>query len=186
MGFFSDRKRNSRKVTGPSRAVEPSPAQPPPVPDPKPQQPDAAPSSRYGIEDVIAVLRGLPLEGENASLVVRVLKRTLESTSISVSTIIDDATRKQSKIRARIDELQRTCNELEREIRERESEIDSLQKSFEETLAVRRKIESALQRAEAEPPGEAVTPPTAASPDEEWEEATDVPVLVGEPETLPR
>jgi hypothetical protein len=92
----------------------------------------------YGIDEAIELMRSLPTD--NVELVVQVVKRTLESTRVKVSTIIDDATRKQARIESRIDVLKQQIAEFEQEISTRRREISSLETDHRETTTVKEQL----------------------------------------------
>src|SRR5262245_48099216 len=77
------------------------------LPDPKGVTPPGSPKQtpRYGIDDAIKLMRTLPVD-ENVDLVVRVIKRTLESLDVKVPDIVDDAKKRQENLRAKIGEYQ--------------------------------------------------------------------------------
>ena len=68
-------------------------------------KPAAKPSAKsgFGIEKAIELMRNLP--DDNESLVVAVVRTTLESANVSVEAIIDDAELKQARIENRVDSL---------------------------------------------------------------------------------
>lgn len=105
--------------------------------------PAAKPSSSYGIEQAIALMRTLPQE--SVELVVSVVKHTLESTNIDLPTIIDDATRKQERIDARIKVLKAEIEDLEAEIKTRTKEIGELEDDHKETSMVKERLELAVK-----------------------------------------
>jgi hypothetical protein len=92
----------------------------------------------YGIDDAVALMRTLP--SENIELVVQVVKHTLESARIDISTIIQDATAKQERTESRIAVLRDAIAELEREIDTRRAEIAQLETENRETTRVRERL----------------------------------------------
>jgi|GEM_PF-1882677 len=109
-----------------------------PEPEPEPMREPEPPPSRYGINDAIELMRALP--PENVELVVQVVKRTLESTNVKVSTIIDDASAKQKRIEDRIAVLKGEIADFEKEIDTRRGEIGSLEADHEETSTVKDRL----------------------------------------------
>jgi translation initiation factor IF-2 len=137
----------AREPAAPASAAAPAPA-PAPVaarPAPAPIEPD---SPDYGIEKAIELMRLLP--ADNVQLVVQVVKKTLESLGVQVSTIIRDASRKQSDIEGRIDVYKKEIVELESEISTRKSEITRLEADHTETSSVKERLVLAEKLTESE------------------------------------
>jgi hypothetical protein len=103
----------------------------------------------YGIEDTIRLMRGLPVE-QNLELVVRVVKSTLESVNVRLSTIIQEATRKQQLIGQQIASLRSEIAGFEAEIAKRRQAIDRLEQDLAETAKVKEHLE--LAEAAGTPP----------------------------------
>ncbi len=101
-----------------------------------------APPVAYGIEDAIKLMRSLPVD-QNLELVVRVIKGTLESMSVRLPTIIEDAARKQQSIQDRTAALNTEIGGLEKEIAKRREEIAGLEADFAETTKVKQHLELA-------------------------------------------
>lgn len=117
----------------------------------------------YGIEEATELMRGLP--EDHIELVALVVKRTLESTNVKVSTIIDDASQKQKRIDDRISLLKNEINKFEEEIALRKGEISTLENEGEEITTVKERLKLAEQlsikeSAEKEPQG---TPPASSA-----------------------
>jgi hypothetical protein len=129
------------------------------------------PKPRYGIDDAIKLMRTLPID-DNVDLVVRVIKRTLESLNVRVPEIVEDAGRRQEALSTAITEHETSILKLEREIETRRNEIAHLQDELAETSTVRERLELAeqLQLTPASPRVSAT--PTA-------------PVVVKKPATTP-
>jgi hypothetical protein len=103
----------------------------------------------YGIEDTIRLMRGLPVE-QNLELVVRVVKSTLESVNVRLSTIIQEATRKEQHIGQQIASLKGEIAGFEAEIAKRRQAIDRLEQDLAETSKVKERLE--LAEAAGTPP----------------------------------
>jgi hypothetical protein len=101
----------------------------------RPALPEPAP---YGIDRAIELMRQLP--EENIELVVAVVKTTLQSVGIDISSIIKDGTRKQNEMQARIEVLRREIAGLENEINARRAEIGSLDAERRETALVKDRL----------------------------------------------
>jgi hypothetical protein len=160
-----------------------------------PAPPPSAPAKKalsaqagYGIAQAIDLMRTLPV-ATNIELVVQVIKKTLESANVRVAVIIDDATRNQESINARMQTLRGEISSLEMEIAKRTNEIDRLETSLAEITRVKdqlalaerltsdsSKAEPARQSANAKPPagqsaavkpaeGEAPAPRSEGKPD---------------------
>lgn len=102
----------------------------------------ALPKPRYGIDDAMRLMRSLPVD-ENVDLVVRVMKRTLESLDVKVPDIIEDATTRQEALRDGIQEREAAIQQLEREIQTRRAEIASLEGELAETTTARERLQLA-------------------------------------------
>jgi hypothetical protein len=109
----------------------------PPAPPIRPALP-----APYGIAEVVRLMRGLPVE-QNVELVVRVIKSTLETLSIRVSDIIDDASNKQKAIQERVAMLEGEIGELSRQIETRRHEIGRLQAELKETTTAKERLQLA-------------------------------------------
>jgi hypothetical protein len=109
-----------------------------------PVLPPARTSPRYGIDEAIRLMRTLPVD-DNPDLVVRVIKRTLESLSVKVPEIIEDAAKRQESLRAKISEHQAAIVQLEREIDARRFDIGRLEDELSETTQVRERLQLAEQ-----------------------------------------
>jgi len=101
------------------------------VPEPEPQRAQAD----YGINKMIELMRMLP--DDNMELVVCVVKTTLESANVKVSTIINDAVRKQSLLEARMEAISREIAALEEEVTTRRRAIAALEADYKETSTVK-------------------------------------------------
>jgi hypothetical protein len=102
----------------------------------RPALPEPAPE--YGIDKAVELMRQLP--EENIELVVAVVKTTLQSLGIDISSIINDGTRKQNEMQARIEVLRREIAGLENEINARRAEIGSLDAERRETALVKDRL----------------------------------------------
>src|SRR5438552_1601216 len=93
---------------------------------PNTSAPPAARSGRtYGIAEAIQLLRGLPVD-QNAELVVRVVRSTLESLNVHLPDIIEDASRKLHGIQERVTAVHGQVAELEKQLEARRQEIAAL------------------------------------------------------------
>jgi len=108
---------------------------PEPEPEPEPEL------GSFGIDKAIQLMRTLPTD--NIELVVQVVKLTLESTKIKITTIIDDASRRQDEIQARIKVLRDEIADFEKEIASRREEISGLEADHTETSMVKDRLQLA-------------------------------------------
>ena len=106
----------------------------------QPQRP--ARSGYYGIEDAIKLMRALPRD--NNEVVVTVVKKTLESTDIQVTDIIDDANTKEDRIRNEHKTLETEIKDLQDQIAKRNHQISDLLKDLKETTDVRQRLQLAM------------------------------------------
>jgi hypothetical protein len=113
-----------------------------PEPRPVPALPPQRTTPRYGIDDAIKLMRTLPVD-ENVDLVVRVIKRTLESLSVRVPDILEDAQKRQESLRSKIAEHHGAIMQLERDIEGRRQEIARLDDELAETTTVRERLQLA-------------------------------------------
>ena len=97
--------------------------------------------ARVGIDHAIQLIRSLPTE-KNVTLVVTVLKTTLESLGIRVADIVRDAVQRQQELEARVAQFKGEIQSLEKEIEQRVQEITRLEAAHAETTRVRDYLES--------------------------------------------
>jgi hypothetical protein len=109
-----------------------------PVIAPKPAPP------HFGIDAAIALMRALPMD-EDPELVLRVVRKTLRSTGISVEELIDTAEKREGDLLGSIAEDRRTIEQLERDIADRRTHIETLAKQLAETTSVRERLQEAVQ-----------------------------------------
>lgn len=148
MGLF-DKKKKSDDFDSPveeiNLAARSGPVAKPAAPAPATTNPagtvreiDAEPPPDFGINKAIELMRQLP--GDNAELVVTVVKTTLEALHIKIPTIIADAERKLRTIEGRVDSLKKEIGEYEREIAQRKSQISALEADHAETSTVKERL----------------------------------------------
>lgn len=110
----------------------------PPAPPPKPAPP------RYGVDAAIALMRALPLD-EDPELVLRVVRKTLRSTGVSVEEIIESARQRESSLSNDITEDRAAIEQFERDIADRKAHIEAVAKQLSETTSVRERLQEAVQ-----------------------------------------
>ncbi|MEJ2744048.1 MAG: hypothetical protein P8176_16645, partial [Gammaproteobacteria bacterium] len=106
--------------------------------------PNTANSNRmkYGIGEAIKLLRQLPETGD-VTVLMTIVKRTLETTGINVQDIIRDAQIKKRDIQSRVHQLEGEIRKLETQVRTRNAEIETLNSEFAETEQVQELLELA-------------------------------------------
>lgn len=97
----------------------------------------------YGIEHAIQLMRELP-KGE-LEVVVTVVKKTLESMSVTVTDIIQDAEFREQEIRQKSDQLEQEIVDLESQISDRKIQICELNEQAKETSMVKNHLKLAEQ-----------------------------------------
>jgi len=150
-------------------AAEPAPHKPTP-PKAEVRSEPAKPARKkrktlaYGINDCIELMRTLP--NADIEIVVEVVKKTLESTEIQVSDIIEHAAEKEHDIETRIATLESEIRDLQQETVRRNQEIAELQADLKETNIVKERLELAERRAAGltDKPAAAQPPRTAPMP----------------------
>ncbi|MCX4246780.1 coiled-coil domain-containing protein [Paraliomyxa miuraensis] len=151
MGLFG--RKNEEPAPKPELASKPEPVMSPePAPQPKIQvaapapapvrAPAPPPSPEFGIQKAMELMRKLP--ADNTPLVVQVVRATLESTNVDVTSIISDAKDKRRRIEARIENLRHEIVEFEEEISARRQEISALEADEAETKNVQERLEMAM------------------------------------------
>lgn len=159
MGFFDRKKTGSDSDPGTrgegyfDANVEeislnkPAPTEQPKAEAPAPKAEAAKPvrPSNYGIEKAIELMRLIPFAANNEEQFVIVIKKTLESTNISVPGIISDADIKLKNLEGEIGMLRDDIKNFEAEIEKRKKRIEELQADHGETTQVKNRLELAEQ-----------------------------------------
>lgn len=104
---------------------------------------NAAPPG-YSIENAIDLMRSLPFD-ENPELVLRVLRKTLRSTGVSVEQIIEGAKAREQAVTAEGAAQQAAIEQLEQQIVARRAEIERLAATLNETKRARERLEHAME-----------------------------------------
>ncbi|MCA9523169.1 MAG: hypothetical protein KC609_19470 [Myxococcales bacterium] len=159
MGFF-DRKKQSSELDPGTRGEgyfdanveeislnKPTSAEEPRADAAAPKSEPARParSTNYGIEKAIELMRMIPFSANNEEQFVIVIKKTLESTNISVPGIIGDADLKLKNLEGEIGMLRDDIKNFEAEIEKRKKRIEELQTDHQETSQVKSRLELAEQ-----------------------------------------
>ncbi len=98
----------------------------------------------FGIAEATQLLRSLPTD-QNADLIVRVVRTTLESLDVHLADIIDDATRKQQLTEERIVAVQGQIADLEKQLAGLRQEIAVMEADLRETTDVKERLQIAEQ-----------------------------------------
>lgn len=96
----------------------------------------SASTLRFGIDHTIQLMRSLPTD-KDPSLVVTVMKATLESVNVRVPDIIKDAEKRLGEVAARVVALKTEIAAYEREMDVRLQEIVKLESAHAEVVRVR-------------------------------------------------
>ncbi len=153
MALFKEKKRLEDEVAVlPVQGRMPAPIMPPQVtvvghspvhPSQSGLTPSPAPQSAgYGIEQLTKLMRELP--GGNVELVVRVLKKTLESVRISVPGLIQEAHRREHELEEKMAGQRRAISALEDEINSKRRSIEELEGHYREVMMVKERLNLAL------------------------------------------
>jgi len=86
----------------------------------------------YGIDDVLVLMKQIPADGLNERLVVDVVRKTLESTGISISAILEMAGQYQAQIENEIMRIQGEIATLHQAIEEKSAQVSALQEQLSE------------------------------------------------------
>jgi hypothetical protein len=123
-----------RSVAPPAPAPAPPPAEPPPPPPPP----------QFGIEQAMALMRALPLD-EDPDLVLKVVRKTLRSTGISVEELVASTRKREIDLTDAITSDHESINQLERDIAARRAHIEQLVGQREETESLRKRLQEAIE-----------------------------------------
>jgi len=115
--------------------VEPEPLVTPPV---------ERVERRFGIDDAIQLMRSLPPD-PNMGLVVRVVRVTLGAVHVSIEDIVEDAIRKETRIKERIATIETQIADLEKQLANLRREVAAHQSDLKETANVRERLHMADQ-----------------------------------------
>lgn len=96
----------------------------------------------FGISEAIQLLRSLPND-QNAELIVRVVRTTLESLNVHLSDIIDDASRKEQLTEERVAAVRGQVADLEQQLAGLRHDIETLEAELRETSEVRERLQMA-------------------------------------------
>jgi hypothetical protein len=98
----------------------------------------------FGIETAIALMRTLPLD-DDADLVLRVVRKTLRSTGVSVEDVVGSANKREADLAESIAQQRAAIEDLERQIVTRKGEVERTVTQLVETRSVRQRLQEAIQ-----------------------------------------
>jgi hypothetical protein len=104
----------------------------------------AAVEHRFGIDDAIQLMRSLPAD-PNMALVTRVVRVTLGAVNVSVEEIVQDALRKEARIKESIAAIEAQMAELDKQLAALRRDITAHQSDLKETVNVRERLHMADQ-----------------------------------------
>jgi hypothetical protein len=130
-----------------AQEVEPEALTPPVLPVEK----------RFGIDDAIQLMRSLPAD-PNMALVTRVVRVTLGAVNVSVDEIVQDALRKEARIKESIAAIETQIGDLDKQLASLRREIAVHQTDLKETVNVRERLHMADQY-----PHKVLPPPITAT-----------------------
>jgi hypothetical protein len=116
--------------------------EPPNAPPPRVAASSAPPA--YTIKSAIELMRTLPFD-ENPELVLRVVRKTLRSTGVSVEEIIDSAKSRESALAASAAKERAAIEQLEQQIAARRTNIEGIDTELGETHGVRERLQQAIE-----------------------------------------
>jgi hypothetical protein len=123
--------------------AEAAPA-PPEPPEPKPAPAPKAPAvPAFDVDNAIALMRKLPLN-EEPELVLRIVRKTLQSTGVSIEEVIRSAKRRESTLSEEIEKDRAAIDQHERDIAELRANIESSSSRLGETRKVRASLQEAV------------------------------------------
>lgn len=100
----------------------------------------------FGIDEAIQLLRSLPID-QNADLIVRVVRTTLQSLNVHLPDIIEDASRKQRGTQERIAAVHIQIADLEKRLEGHRQELTALDAELKETTTVKERLQMAEKAA---------------------------------------
>ena len=123
------------------------------------QRAQSASPARYGIDDAIQLLRQLPESEDHRTM--RVVCKTLESTQIRMSDLLEDARQKEQKLKQQHKGLEQEIEQLQAKMDDRRKQLKQLSESLEEVARIKTRFEQGLDKpktASQQPPASAGAP----------------------------
>lgn len=171
-------------------ALPPSvPALPPSAPELTAPAPPPQPSPpRFGVDEAMALMRALPLD-DDSDLVLRVVRKTLQSTGVSVEELVASARKREIAHEETLANDRDSIAQLERDIAARKAHIEEVVAQLKETESLRKRLQEAMEneskvgvlipphemmRLQAEAAAAASRPPPSTNPSPPVVETTEV------------
>jgi hypothetical protein len=98
-------------------------------------------ANQFTIEQALMLLRQVPLGGLNDRMVIDVMRKTLESTGISIQALLETAAFRESEIQNEIMRVQSEIAALHQAIEEKTSQVQIYQSQLGELGTLRDKFE---------------------------------------------
>jgi hypothetical protein len=96
----------------------------------------------YGVEQALELFRQVPLGGLNDRMVIDVVRKTLESTGISIQSLLDAAAIRQDEMTNEIVRIQGEISALHQAIEEKTMQVQMYQAQLAELGSLRDRFES--------------------------------------------
>lgn len=113
-------------------------------PAPAPEEPPKPAVPAFGVDQAIALMKKLPLDDE-PELVLRVVRKTLRSTGVSIEQLVESAKKREDELASSVEGDRNAIEQLEREIAERKASIDRKLAQMKETHEVRTRLQEAIE-----------------------------------------
>ena len=123
----------------------------------------AAKGPSYGVADLIALIKSIPID-HHPDLVVQVVKTTLESVGVHVADIMDDAARLESDVKDRIAAIEGEIGGLAQEIDRRRDLIAQLRSDVADLTFAKERWQKADNAMFTAPPPKAAAEPKTHPP----------------------
>ena len=99
-------------------------------------------SGGFGVDQALGLLRQVPLGGLNDHMVIDVIRKTLASTGIDISALMDAAALRQDEVTGEIVRLQSEISSLHQSIEEKTNHVQNLQEQLAELGSLRDRFET--------------------------------------------
>jgi hypothetical protein len=96
----------------------------------------------FGVEQALELFRQVPLGGLNDRMVIDVVRKTLESTGISIQTLLETAAFRESEMQNEIMRIQGEIATLHQAIEEKNMQVQVYQRQLTELGSLRDRLES--------------------------------------------
>jgi hypothetical protein len=98
-------------------------------------------TAAFSVEQALALLRQVPLGGLNDRMVIDVIRKTLESTGISIPSLLETAAFRESEMQNEIMRIQSEISALHQAIEEKNSQVQAYQAQLSELGTLRDRFE---------------------------------------------